>query len=53
MIKRTKSPLPPFSKGAIDTPPPMLGTWRAVYALLLGELAGLILLFYALTRWAS
>jgi hypothetical protein len=53
MIKRPKSPLPPFSKGEIEEPPPVLGTWRALYVVVLGELAVLILLFYALTRWAS
>ena len=34
-------------------PPPLLGTWRNVYALVLAELAVLIALFYALTRWAA
>lgn len=36
-----------------DTPPPLLGTWRNLYALVLGELAVLVLVFYALTWWAS
>jgi hypothetical protein len=31
----------------------LLGSWRALYGLLLAELAALVLLFYALTRWAS
>jgi len=34
-------------------PPPVLGSWRNVYALILSVLAVLIALFYALTRWAS
>jgi hypothetical protein len=34
-------------------PPPVLGSWRNVYALVVGVLAVLIALFYALTRWAS
>lgn len=34
-------------------PPPLLGSWRNVYALVIGVLAVLIALFYALTRWAS
>lgn len=34
-------------------PPPLLGTWGKVYALVLAELAVLVALFYALTRWAS
>jgi hypothetical protein len=33
--------------------PPLLGSWRNVYALVVGVLAVLIALFYALTRWAS
>ena len=32
-------------------PPPMLGTWRNVYIVVLGWLALLILLFYAFTRY--
>jgi len=43
-------------KGARDEPndpPPPLGSWGAVYALVLSELAVLVALFYALTRWAS
>jgi hypothetical protein len=34
-------------------PPPLLGSWRNVYALVAVVLAILIVLFYALTRWAS
>lgn len=37
---------------ANDTPP-VLGSWRNLYLLLVAELASLVLLFYALTRWAS
>lgn len=33
--------------------PPVLRSWRNVYALVVGVLAVLIALFYALTRWAS
>lgn len=36
-----------------ESPPPVLGSWRNIYALVLAELAALILAFYALTRWAS
>jgi hypothetical protein len=39
--------------GAPVEPPPLLGSWRNVYALILAALATLIALFYALTRWAS
>ena len=43
---RTPSP-------ADETPPPLLGTWRNLYLVVLGELAVLVAVFYALTRWAS
>lgn len=36
-----------------DDHPPVLGTWRAVYGVVLAELALLVALFYALARWAS
>jgi len=36
-----------------ETPPPVLRSWRNVYALVLAVLAVFIALFYALTRWAS
>ena len=36
-----------------DAPPPLLSRWRNLYALLVVELAVLVLAFYALTRWAS
>ena len=36
-----------------EAPPPLLGSWRNLYLVVLGELAALVLLFYALTRWAS
>jgi hypothetical protein len=39
--------------GDPEAPPPVLGTWRNVYALILVVLAVLVALFYALTRWAS
>ncbi len=38
---------------APEAPPPLLGSWGRLYALVLAELAALVLLFYALTRWAS
>jgi hypothetical protein len=38
---------------APEDPPPVLGTWRAFYGVVLAELGALVLLFYALTRWAS
>ncbi len=36
-----------------EEPPPLLGSWRNVYALIVVVLAVLIALFYALTRWAT
>ena len=36
-----------------EVAPPLLGSWRNVYALVLVVLAVFIALFYALTRWAS
>jgi hypothetical protein len=33
--------------------PPFLTRWRNVYALVLVELAVVVAIFYALTRWAS
>jgi hypothetical protein len=34
-------------------PPPLLGSWRTLYAVVLGELAALVVFFAALTWWAS
>jgi hypothetical protein len=36
-----------------DEPPPFLGSWKNVYLVVLGELALLVVIFYAITRWAS
>jgi hypothetical protein len=36
-----------------DQPPPLMGSWRNLYVLVLAELGALVLLFYALTRWAA
>jgi hypothetical protein len=38
---------------AADEPPPVLGRWRNVYVVVLVELALIVALFWALTRWAS
>jgi hypothetical protein len=37
----------------VESPPPLLGSWRNLYLLLLGELALLVAGFYALMRWAT
>lgn len=42
-----------MSEAKEDAPPPFLGRWSNVYALLIGELLLLSLGFYALTRWAA
>jgi hypothetical protein len=36
-----------------EEPPPVLGSWRKLYALLAIELALITLLSWALERWAS
>jgi hypothetical protein len=44
---------PPAGRDQPDAPPPILGSWRALYLLLVAELVALVALFAALTRWAS
>jgi hypothetical protein len=39
--------------GEPGEPPPVLGSWRNVYVLVVAVLAVVIALLYALTRWAS
>lgn len=34
----------------LDETPPILGSWRAIYLVVLGNLAVLVLLFWAVTR---
>jgi hypothetical protein len=36
-----------------EPPPPLLGSWRRLYALVLIELALTVLALYALARWAA
>ena len=36
-----------------EEPPPVLGSWRNVYLVVLAELTLLVVLFAALGRWAS
>ena len=40
-------------RGTPDEPPPVLGAWRTVYLLVVGELALVVALLYALTQWAA
>lgn len=42
---------PPESDG--EQPPPLLGTWRNIYAVLVIELFTITALLYALTKWLS
>jgi hypothetical protein len=36
-----------------EQPPPLLGSWKRLYALLILEIATTVLLLYALCRWAA
>ena len=45
------SPPEPESDG--EQPPPLLGTWRNIYAVLVIELLTITALLYALTKWLS
>ncbi len=40
----------PPSAGASEAPPPILGTWPRLYALVLGTLVVVVLLLYGLSR---
>ena len=37
----------------LETPPPVLGTWRRVYAVLVIALVAQIIAYTLLTRWLS
>ncbi|MBN2433451.1 MAG: hypothetical protein JXQ27_18410 [Acidobacteria bacterium] len=43
-------PRPPVGEEPAEGPPPFLKTWPRLYALVLGELALCIVLFYIFTR---
>lgn len=49
----TKQDGHPSEVDAVDEPPPLLGSWRNLYALLLVQLVTLIVLFTLLGWWAS
>ena len=54
--ERPEGPPPVAGRAPVgdpEAPPPFLGTWRNVYLFVLGELAALVAIFYALTVWAS
>ena len=40
-------------RGTPEEPPPLLGSWRRMYAVVLIELALTVLALYALARWAA
>ena len=40
-------------EGRGEDPPPVLSSWPRLYAVVLGELAVVVALLYALGRWAS
>ena len=53
MTSGPKSPEPgasPPERPELDDAPPLLGSWRNIYLLVLGTLALLVALFWALTR---
>ena len=41
----------PGAAGSRDEPPPILGSWTALYAVVIGELVLVIALCYGLSRW--
>jgi hypothetical protein len=45
--------MPDAPDGPPDAPPPLLSRWSNLYTLVVVELGVLVLVFYALTRWAS
>lgn len=44
--------LPPV-RPELDDAPPVLGSWRNIYLLVMGNLLLLIAVFWAITRWLS
>ena len=36
-----------------EEPPPVFGSWARAYGLVIGELALVVVLLYALSRWAE
>lgn len=40
----------PETRPELDERPPLLGAWRNIYLVVLGNLAALIVLFWAITR---
>ena len=48
MSDALKTPEPP--RPELDETPPLLGSWRNIYVVVLGNLAVLIVLFWLITR---
>jgi hypothetical protein len=53
MDARRSAPVPDSERPPVDAdePPPILGRWSALYAIVLGELALVIAVCYGLSRW--
>ncbi len=53
MDARRSAPAPDsdLAPGDGEEPPPILGSWRAVYAVVIGELLVVIAVCYWLTSW--
>ena len=49
-MKTSHSPDPEDAASPVDEKPPVLGSWRALYLLLVGALAVQVLLYALLTR---
>ena len=48
---RPTAPAADVEAGSPDEPPPILGTWAALYAAVIGELALVIAFCFGLSRW--
>jgi len=44
---------PSAAPASHEEPPPLLGSWRRLYMLLIVELGAITVLAYALARWAQ
>jgi hypothetical protein len=43
----------PPKRAELDDAPPVLGSWRNIYLVVMGNLVFLILVFWAITWWLS
>jgi hypothetical protein len=44
---------PPAPDQSLEEPPPLLRSWRSLYAVVAIELGITVVILYALARWAS